>query len=294
MVVLMSINSSVQAQELFVSPELIESSASAEASESAEASGSSRLVQKITEKPTDITETTGVERGKLSQYVITHVQGPLGPTTFLRWSIKNAVIEGVPANTIVLVLMFPMVTALIAASRHLVGLRGFGIFTPAIVSVGFLATGLTTGFLLFFSIIFVATLGRVVIRKLRLPYMPRTSLLLWLVSMTVLALLLVSPYSSLEALAELSIFPILLMVLLAETFIEVQTKRSRAEAMEMTLETLLLAVVSYWVMNLESVQRFVILNPELLVTGVALFNIFLGRFGGLRLLERWRFRQIID
>ena len=294
MVVLMSINSSVQAQELFVSPELIESSASAEASESAEASGSSRLVQKITEKPTDITETTGVERGKLSQYVITHVQGPLGPTTFLRWSIKNAVIEGVPANTIVLVLMFPMVTALIAASRHLVGLRGFGIFTPAIVSVGFLATGLTTGFVLFFSIIFVATLGRVVIRKLRLPYMPRTSLLLWLVSMTVLALLLVSPYSSLEALAELSIFPILLMVLLAETFIEVQTKRSRAEAMEMTLETLLLAVVSYWVMNLESVQRFVILNPELLVTGVALFNIFLGRFGGLRLLERWRFRQIID
>lgn len=84
------------------------------------------------------------------------------------------------------------------------------------------------------------------------------------------------------------------MVLLAETFIEVQNKRSRAEAMEMTLETLLLAVFCYFIMNLELVQKVVIVNPEFTLTAVAIFNIFLGRFGGLRLMEYWRFRKIID
>ncbi len=278
----------------FVLENVAEATDSAEASESAEvASGSANLVRRITEKSSDITETEGEAKGKLERYVLENIRGNLNLTNFLRVSIRSAVTNGVPANTIVLVLLFPIVTALIAASRHLVGLRGFGIFTPAIVAVGFLATGLTVGFLLFFMIILVATAARVLIRRLKLPYLPRTSLMLWVVSMTVLVLLLVSPSLNLPDLASLSIFPILLMVLLAETFIEVQNKRSKSEAIEMTLETLLLAVFSYFVMNLEMVQKFVIVNPELVMLSVALFNIFLGRFNGLRLLEYWRFREIL-
>lgn len=271
-----------------------EASASAEATQSAEASGAGRLVRRITETSTDITETQGEAKGKLEQYVLEEITGPLTPTNIIQWAIRSAVMEGVPANTIVLVLLFPIVTALIAASRHLIGLRGFGIFTPAIVAVGFLATGLTAGFILFFTIITVATGARMIIRRLKLAYLPRTSLLLWVVSLTVLVLLLLSPYLNLQDLAKLSIFPILLMVLLAETFIEVQSKRSRAEAIEMTLETLLLAVFSYFIMNLEIVQKLVITNPELTLIAVAVFNIFLGKFDGLRLMEYWRFRKIID
>jgi len=190
--------------------------------------------------------------------------------------------------------LFPLVTAIIAASRHLVGIRGFGIFTPALVSVGFLATGISSGILLFLVIIAVATMGRPVIKRLRLPYMPRTSLLLWIVSLAVLALLLASPYLHLEALAELSIFPVLVLVLLAETFIDVQNKRGMDQAVEMTMETLILALIAYLVMNLELVQQWVLLNPEAVVVGVGVFNVFLGRFAGLRLLEYRRFKSILD
>ena len=265
-----------------------------EASGSAEASSAAQIVRRITEKSSDLTEPQGEARGILEQYVMEKIQGPLTPFNFIQWSIRSAVMKGVPTNTIVLVLMFPLVAAIIAASRHLIGLRGFGIFTPAIVAVGFLATGLTAGFILFFTIILVATAARVLIRRLHLPYMPRTSLLLWVVSVTVLVILLLSPYLNLQDIANLSIFPILLMVLLAETFIEVQNKRSRAEAMEMTLETLLLAVFCYFIMNLEFVQKLIIINPEITLLGVAVFNIFLGKFGGLRLMEYWRFRKILD
>jgi hypothetical protein len=157
-----------------------------------------------------------------------------------------------------------------------------------------LATGLTAGFLLFFVIILAATLGRVLVRKLKLPHLPRTSLLLWLVSLMVLAALLVAPYLNLSEFAKLSIFPILLMVLLAETFIDVQNKRSRGEAIEMTLETLLLAVISYFFMKMQMMQQLVLIHPEIVVIGVAVFNVFLGKFSGLRLLEYRRFRNILD
>lgn len=263
------------------------------ATDSAEASAAAS-VRRVEPRAGDLTETRGEVTGKLEEYVFENIQGPVTPQSFLRYSIRTAILAGVPANTIVLLLMFPIITALIAASRHLIGLRGFGIFTPAIVAVGFLATGLTTGFLLIFVIIGMATGARVVIRRLKMPYMPRTSLLLWFVSLTVLLLLLVSPFLNLNDLAQLSIFPILLMVLLAETFMEVQNKRSKSEAIEMTLESLLLAIISYFVMNLETVQRFVLVNPEIVMVSVAVFNLFLGKFGGLRLLEYRRFRSLLD
>lgn len=299
-ILLISIAVSVEAQEPPTSQIVVEelgesdeATTGAEATASAEATQSAGVVRRVTGQSTDLTETLGMARGELEEYVLTNLIQPLGATTFLRWGIRNAVTEGVPANTIVLVLLFPLITALIAASRHLIGLRGFGIFTPAIVAVGFLATGLTAGFILLFTIITVATAGRVLIRRMRLPYMPRTSLLLWVVSVTVLAILLLAPYINLHDLTKLSIFPILLMVLLAETFIEVQVKRSRAEAVEMTLETLLLAVASYFVMNLQIVQLFVISNPEMMLMGILIFNIFIGKFDGLRLMEYWRFRSLL-
>jgi len=251
-------------------------------------------VAKITEKGSDLTEPEGEAQGKLEKLLLEQNLSGLGPFNFIRHAISAAVSNGVPANTIVLVLLFPVVTTIIAASRHLIGLRGFGIFTPALVAVAFLATGIVSGLLLFLVIIVVASTGRVIISKFKMPYMPRTSLLLWLVSMAVLALLLVSPRLNLEALADLSIFPILLLVLLAETFIEVQNKRNMSQALEMTAETLILASLSYFVINLGTVQKFVFLNPEITVIGVALFNVFLGKFVGLRLVEHLRFRKLLS
>lgn len=273
----------------------LESSPAGEASMTSElATASARQPIRITSKSSDLTETQGIAQGKLEQFVLQELPAEFSLFTFVRASIRQAVLNGVPANTIVLVLMFPLITVLIAASRHLVGLRGFGIFTPAVSSVALLATGLPTGFTLLFVTVVVATISRMIIRRLRLPYMPRTSLMLWFVAVAVLALLLAAPFLRLKDLMSISIFPILLIVLLAENFIEVQTKRSRSEAIEMTLETLILAVLGYYLMNLELVQLLVLQRPELVLAATGLSNIFLGKFGGLRILEYWRFRKILD
>jgi len=262
------------------------------ATESAEATPSG-IVEKVVEKKPDITEPEGEVKGKLERYLEQQELKPLSVTNFLRHAVHRAVRQGVPANTIVLVLLFPVVAAIISASRHLLGLRGFGIFTPAVLSVAFVATGLVSGILLFLVILAVASVGRVLLRKMKLQYLPRMALLLWFVSLGVFGLLFVAPSLNLRELTAINIFPILILVLLAESFIEVQIGKSQKEAIELTAETLVLAIISSLVLSLDIVQRVALLNPEALVLFVAIFNVFIGRYVGLRFKEYLRFKAIL-
>lgn len=268
------------------------------ATESSEEATAAAEVEQVVAQPsnrvdTDLTELAGPAKGKLEQYLLEKEPGPLSVTNFLQHALRRAVALGVPANTMVLLLLFPLVGAVIAAARHLIGLRGFGLFTTAALSIAFLATGIIVGVIMFIFIMLSANFGRVLIRRLRLQYLPRIALLLWFVSLGIFALLAISPYLGLGELVSISIFPILLLVLFVETFIGSRIGLGLRKAMELTIETIILAAICFLVLSFESLQRFAILNPEMTVMAVAVFDVFLGKYVGLRLLEYWRFRELI-
>ena len=75
--------------------------------------------------------------------------GPLSPTNFFKHAIRIAIKRGVPTNTVALVLLLPLVGTIVSALYYLVGLTGFGVFMPAMISVSFLATGMVGGLVLF-------------------------------------------------------------------------------------------------------------------------------------------------
>lgn len=264
-----------------------------EATEAAQEATPSSIVERIVEKKEDITEPTPEVKGKLERYLVEYPIKPLTVTNFLQHAIRGAVKNGVPANTIVLILLFPLVAAIIAASRHILGIRGFGIFLPAVLSVVFVSTGIIDGLLLFLTIIIVATLSRMFLRKMKLQYLPRMAFLLWFVCLAVLAILFLSPILNLVSIITLSIFPILILILLAESFIGIQIGMSMKKAIRMTFETLIMALVCSGLLQLEFLQKFVLLNPEMTVIGVAVLDIFMGKYAGLRLLERKKFREIL-
>ncbi len=264
-----------------------------EATEEAKIATESSLFQLVTEQPkSDLTQPEN-SKSRLEKLLDENpVEGPV-VINFLKLAIREAASRGVPPNTVVLLILFPLVAALIAGGRHIVGLQGFGIFTPAVISVAFLATGVTVGILLFVVIMLMATVGRVVMRKLHIPSLPRMALLLWFVSLGVLGLVLASPWLGLRTLMTVGIFPIVLLVLLAETFIDVQVTQSFRAALQMTFETFVLALVSFLVLSTQVLQEWVLLNPELSILLVAGINILIGRYTGLRLLERYRFRKLL-
>jgi hypothetical protein len=244
---------------------------------------------------TDITQSTEEALGPLENMLNEQKLGTvlLNP---IKHAIRNAVAVGVPANTIVLLLLLPLVAAITAAARNFVGIRGFGIFLPTALSVVFLATGPVVGIGLFLVIVAVSTMARMVLRKtkIKLQYLPRMSLLLLFVVIGVLGVLFLAPVLRHPDLTNVSIFPVLILVLLAEDFSRVQIGKSAKTAVNLTTETLILALVSFVFLTFEPVQKYALLNPEILLVAVFIFNIIIGKYVGLRFVEYWRLRKLIS
>lgn len=262
-----------------------------------EATAAAEVVVTPTSLPRpDITQKTEESIGPLRKLLNEQVLGSVWPFNPVKYAIRGAVDAGVPPNTIVLLLLLPGVAALIAAARHLIGIRGFGIFLPAALSVVFVATGPIVGIGLFLVIVFVSTSARIVLRrsKIKLQYLPRMSFILHLVVLGILAVLFTAPLIKQSNLANVSIFPVLILVLLAEDFSRVQIGKSAKVAVNLATETLILSLISYIFLTLESVQRFVLLQPEMYILLVAAIDLLMGKYVGLRLMELWRFRKLIS
>jgi len=253
----------------------------------------------ITPSPTpevrvDLTQKSIEAGGPLEALLKKQTVEKVWPFNPIKSAIRNAVAAGVPANTIVLLLLLPFVAAIIAAARHVVGIRGFGIFLPAALSVTFVATGPVVGIGLFLVIVTLATVVRFSLRKLKikLQYLPRMALILWFVSLGVLGILFTAPIIKYPDLLNVSIFAVLILTLLVEDFIRVQLGKSIKTAITLTTETLFLSLLSYLFLTLKPVQTFVLLNPEVSLLGVGIFDLILAKYVGLRFMEIWRFRKL--
>ncbi len=241
----------------------------------------------------DITQPGGKQETDLEKKLKAHATDKLTWYNPIQFAINKTVSEGVPANTLVLILLFPIITSLIAASRHIIGLKGFGIYTPAVLAVAFVSTGILPGVVLFLVVLLTALAARVAIHKLHLQYLPRTAMLMWAVSAVLFIFLLAAGSLGISAFYTLNIFAILIVMLLTENFMETQLIKSQSEAIRLTVETLILAIACSLIVASPSIQQAVIVNPELTLILVAVFNIIIGRYNGLRLLEYLRFRTLL-
>ncbi len=243
----------------------------------------------------DLTQKTPQTLGPLEELLNKQQLGSvlLNP---IKYAIRGAVGAGVPANTIVLLLLLPISALVIAVTRNVIGIRGFGIFLPAALSVVFVAIGPVVGILLFLLIVVISTFVRIALRKLKvkLLYLPRMALILWAVVVGVLAVLFSAPLIKSASLTNVSIFAVLILILLAEDFIRVQLGKSVKTAISLTTETLIIALVSYIFLTLKPLQNFVLLKPEITLLGTGILDVILAKYSGLRLMEVWRFRKLIS
>lgn len=264
-------------------------------SSSPEATASATPLATSTPVP-DITQKTEETLGPLEKILESQALGSVWPTNPIKYAIRGAVATGVPANTIVLLLLLPIITLIIAFSRNVVGIRGFGIFLPAALSVVFVATGPIVGIGLFLVIVAVSTFLRILLRKLKikLQYLPRMSFILWGVVVGVLGALFMSPYIKFSQLNNVSIFAVLILILLSEDFTRVQLGKSIKTAINLTFETLVLSLISFFFLTLKPLQEYVLLNPEISLIVTAALDLILGKYTGLRVMEFYRFRKLIN
>ncbi len=206
--------------------------------------------------------------------------------------VQLALNQGVPQETIIYILMYPVILTIIAAARQVVGIKAFGIYTPSIIAVAFLATTLKYGLAIFAVVLAVALGMRFLLKNFQLLYTSRTAIMLSMVAISVLAFLAIGGSFRRTGLASVSIFPLLIIITIVEKFVLVQIEKGFRTAFFLALETILLSVFCYFIVRWPDFQMLV-LNYPFIVVLIVLLNIVLGRWTGLRFNEYYRFRDVI-
>ncbi|MFH1509240.1 MAG: 7TM domain-containing protein [bacterium] len=215
----------------------------------------------------------------------------LGITNFMSYTINYLVNKGVSISNLVLILMLPIIATIIAFARQILGIKTFGIYTPSIIALAFIAAGLKYGLTIFLLMLVTATIFRLFIKKFRLTYLPRIAIVLTIVSLTILGAFVLGAYTGRTGFIAVSALPILVMIMMVEKFIAVQAERGLLTAIFLSLETILVSVACYLVVKWEAFETLILGYPELILLTI-LINIFLGKWSGLRLSEYFRFKEV--
>ncbi len=202
--------------------------------------------------------------------------------------------SGVPQETLILLLMVPIIATFVAFSREIIGIKGFGIYTSLIIAFAFVATGLNYGMIIFISVLLAGTALRFILKRFRLLYLPRIALVLSGVTLLVFFMFLGGRYIGLADLLEISIFPILIIVILIEKFVAAQIERGNSVAVALTFQTLILATISYFIIKWSLLQTLVLDYPLYIFLGIIIINFILGKWTGLRVSEYFRFKEVLQ
>lgn len=208
-------------------------------------------------------------------------------------SIVNYFVHsGVPQETVELLLMLPIIATLIAFLRQVIGIKAFGIYTPSIIIFAFLAIGIKYGIVIFASVIIVGMLARYILKKIRILYLPRVAITVTIVTLAVLGVLVLGGSQHRTGLAAISIFPLLIMITIVEKFVAAQIEKGNKTAVILAVETLIISLVGYYIVKWPFLIKAIVAYPWIILITIPI-NILLGKWTGLRLIEYFRFREIL-
>lgn len=209
-------------------------------------------------------------------------------SAFAYW-IQKAAESGVPIDTIILILLLPVLATLVAFVRIIVGLPSLEMLVPIALAYTFVALGISLGLLILGAIVAASLVSRSILARVEIMQFPKRSISLLLLALFVFAALTVSSAFGLADVSDLSIFPVLILTLLGESFVSVQLRHSMQESALITVVTISLGLIGFLIATVPVVRNAIVLYPELVLLTVPV-NVLMGRYFGLRLSEYFRFR----
>jgi hypothetical protein len=263
------------------------------ATDSAEASASAKELEEIAKlKQQDVTRPEGPEDEQALQLFKQRPADKLSITNGLAFLVQASVKSGVPSRTIILILLLPMLATIIAFIRHVIGLPSIGMLVPVALSITLLSTGITAGLILLATIILGSTFARLLLKKVRIMQLPKMAFSMFIVSIFLFLVLTMSAMAGILVVKQLSIFPVLLLILLSEQIIAVQQERSAQEMIIISMVTFAIGILGFLLLSSTHLRNTILLYPEFILVLIPL-NIVVGRYFGLRLMEYFRFSSIM-
>lgn len=246
--------------------------------------------------PTDIKNITQPEELEekaaiVSMFAARPVESP-GIFSFMGYWVQQSVLLGIPANTIVLILLAPIIATLVAFVRVVLGLPTLELFVPIALSYALVAVGLVLGVIILFSVVIASYLSRVAFKGMSIMFFPKRTLSMLFLSIFVFAGLTISVVFDVEGVRNISIFPVLILMLLGDAIVSVQLYKSLYETTSITVVTIALGVLGFFLATNPWLQSALILYPEVVLLALPA-NVLIGRYFGLRLTEILRFKSLV-
>ena len=202
-------------------------------------------------------------------------------------------LTGLDEKMIGVFLMFPLAALITVFLRNVIGLKTFGIFMPMLVAAACIQTGLLTGMAVFGGVVLFAFLGELWLGKLNLLKIPRLAAIITLVTILFIVLLFYLGNKTSFEFGVLALFPVVIIAFLAERIHAMASDQDYKGMLVSSAGTLLTIACCFAGFSSVTLQGLFALLPELLLVVLAV-QILIGQWTGMRLLEYFRFRNIID
>lgn len=259
------------------------------ATESPTASESAKKEEKKIIEEEDLTKPEEEEARK--EFLALFSKRPIDEPNILNFGgfiVQYAVRNGVPANTIILILLLPFLATLAVVFRQIIGVPTLEVLVPIALSITLVATGLTAGAILLGTILIASLVARFLLKRIRIMQLPKLAISMLIVSVFVFFSLVISASLGLVTVNQLSFFPVLLLILLSDKIVALQLARGSKPAITITFFTLVLGGIGYIILSVSIIRDYLVLYPEIILILIPV-NIILGRYFGLRLTEYHRF-----
>lgn len=210
---------------------------------------------------------------------------------FFAYWVQQAIFLGIPANTILLILLTPVLATIVVFTRVILGFKTLELLVPIALSFAFVAVGVVVGLIILAAVLLASYVSRVILKELSITILPKRALSMTLLALFVFAALTATASFDLASVQNLSIFPILILTLLGDSIVSVQLHKSFSETVIVTVVTFALGLIGFFIATSQMVLDNIILYPELVLLTIPI-NIAIGRYFGLRLTEYFRFERL--
>jgi len=186
-----------------------------------------------------------------------------------------------------------LAVTIIAILRNVVGLITYGVFGPAIISLGLTRIGdIYWGLIAFFAILGIGIIARFILEPLKLQMTHRMAIVVIVVASAMGFLIFIGSSTENVPLTYADFLPILISSWIAERFMRDRGESGWKVSFQRLAYTLIAVLASFLLISEPAIMNYFIYTPEMWILAVA-FNILIGAKVRVRFSELFRFRKMV-
>jgi hypothetical protein len=195
-------------------------------------------------------------------------------------------------NTLKWLMIFPLAILMVVIMRNIIGVSTMGTFTPMLLAMSLVKTGFVSGLVCFSVMILLGLIMRAMVAKLNLLLVPRISFVVIFVILLIQLLTIIGYRMNYEIVSSAIFFPIIITAWIIERASITWEEDGAMNTIKEIFNTLLTAIVTYFVISNEYVRHVMFAFNELNIV-IMFIVMLLGTYTGYRLTELKRFAPLI-